>query len=90
MILTISKLKLNYIIKVLLEFVWVDNGYKGIYLYYSTHLHKKALKLLEQMTQNQIIPNRMFQSIIEDYRGKIDFQDFSCYDDSKTHQRVNI
>lgn len=49
-----------------------------------------ALKLLEQMTQNQIITNRMFQSIIEDYRGKIDFKDFSCYDDSKTHQRANI
>ncbi len=49
-----------------------------------------ALKLLEQMTQNQIIPSRMFQSIIEDYRGKIDFKEFSCYDDSKIHQRVNI
>lgn len=45
-----------------------------------------ALKLLEQMAQNNVLPNKMFQSIIEDYKGKIDFKEFSCYNDSKNNK----
>lgn len=39
-----------------------------------------ALKLIEQMAQIEKIPRKVFNAILNDYRGRIDFSDFSCYD----------
>lgn len=39
-----------------------------------------ALKLIEQMAKTEKIPRNVFNAILNDYRGRIDFSDFSCYD----------
>ena len=41
------------------------------------------LKLMESLCKNNKISKETFCNILNDYRNKIDFADFSCYTDSK-------
>ena len=47
-----------------------------------------ALKLLEALTKSEKLETNVFMEILNDFRGKIDFKDFSCYHDSSSRKLI--
>ena len=48
-----------------------------------------ALKLLEALTKSEKLETNVFIEILNDFRGKIDFKDFSCYHDSSGRNLIH-
>ena len=44
------------------------------------------LKLMETLCKRNKISKKTFSRILNDYRGKIDYSNFSCYTESKMRQ----
>ena len=48
-----------------------------------------ALKLLETLTKSEKLESNVFMEILNDFRGRIDFKDFSCYHDSSGRKLIH-